>query len=203
MGMAKPRRDRAHDAPEPPEGALFTIGHSNRPLEAFLGLLKVHSIRFLADIRRFPGSRKWPWFGKDSLEGALSAEGMTYLHFPDLGGRRKPVPDSPNGAWRVPQFQAYADYMETPEFQESLDAVLALVPEGRVAVMCAEVLPWRCHRNLLADAALARGVPVFHILGNGSLRPHAIPDFARVDKDAHPPRITYPPAEPSQARLLL
>lgn len=185
------------------ENPLYTIGHSNQPLEAFLDLLDTHGIRLLADIRRYPGSRKWPWFGRDSLPDSLAAKGIAYRHFPALGGRRSPTPDSPNGAWRVPQFQAYADYMDTPEFREALDSLLALVPEGPVAVMCAEALPWRCHRNLLSDAVLARGVPVFHILGSGPLRPHAFPDFAKVNRKARPPRITYPPVEDPQARLSL
>lgn len=190
-------------ADSPGEGSLYTVGHSNQPLEHFLGLLEAHGIRILADIRRFPGSRRWPWFGKDQLEGSLAAKGIAYRHVPGLGGRRSPMPDSPNGAWRVPQFRAFADYMDTPEFKDSLSGLLALLPEGPVAAMCSEALPWRCHRNLVSDAVLARGVPVFHIFGNGSLRRHAFPDFAKVDRDADPPRVTYPPAEEPQARLSL
>lgn len=180
---------------------LFTIGHSNQPLEAFLGLLGTHGIRHLADIRRYPGSRRWPWFGKDSLPDSLRDAGIGYRHFPALGGRRSPAPDSPNGAWRVAQFQAFADHMDTPEFRAALDEVLALRAEGPVAILCAEALPWRCHRNLVSDAALVRGVPVFHILSKGALKPHALPAFARVDASADPPRITYPPAEEPQVRM--
>jgi uncharacterized protein (DUF488 family) len=183
--------------------SLFTIGHSNQPLESFLGLLQAHGIRLLADIRRYPGSRRWPWFGRDTLPASLEAAGIAYRHFPALGGRRSPEPDSPNGAWRVPQFRAYADYMATPEFQSALAALLALLPSGPVAVMCAEVLPWRCHRNLLSDSVLVRGIPVFHILGNGTLKPHALPDFAQVDAHADPPRVTYPAAEERQERMRL
>ncbi len=186
-------------SPDPP--ALFTIGHSNQPLESFLGLLKAHDIRFLADIRRYPGSRRWPWFGKDALPASLAAQGIAYRHFPGLGGRRSPAQDSPNGAWRVPQFQAYADYMATPEFQAALEELIRLLPEGPLAVMCAEVLPWRCHRNLLSDAVLVRGIPVFHIVGGGKLKPHALPDFAKLDRRSEPPRLTYPPAEGPQIRL--
>lgn len=182
---------------------LFTVGHSNQELEAFLALLTSHGIRNLADIRRYPGSRRWPWFGKDRLPDSLRDRGIIYRHFPELGGRRSPRPDSPNGAWRVPQFQAYADYMDTPEFRSGLDGLLALRAEGPTAVMCAEALPWRCHRNLVADAALVRGIPVFHILSKGALKPHALPAFARVDPSADPPRITYPPEETPQARLEL
>jgi uncharacterized protein (DUF488 family) len=181
---------------------LFTIGHSNQPLESFLALLAGQGIRFLADIRRYPGSRRWPWFGRDSLPGSLAAQGIAYRHFPSLGGRRKPEADSPNGAWRVPQFQAYADYMATPEFRAGLDELLDLIPQGPLTILCAEALPWRCHRNLLSDSVLIRGVPVFHILSSGKLKPHALPDFARVDTGEDPPRITYPPLEGVQAKLL-
>jgi uncharacterized protein (DUF488 family) len=190
-------------APQPqPPPPLFTLGHSNQPLEAFLGLLQAHGIRHLADIRRYPGSRRWPWFGRDTLPVSLAARGIAYRHFPALGGRRAPDKDSPNGAWRVPQFQAYADYMASGEFLAALDDLLAWRTGAPTAVMCAEVLPWRCHRNLLSDAVVARGLPVFHILGNGALKPHALPDFARVDRFADPPRITYPKAEEGQVRLL-
>lgn len=187
----------------PASPVLFTIGHSNQPLENFLRLLEAHGIRHLADIRRYPGSRRWPWFGRDALPSSLAERGIAYRHFAVLGGRRSPAKDSPNGAWRVPQFQAYADHMATPEFHAALDGLLALAAEAPTAVMCAEVLPWRCHRNVLSDAVLARGYPVFHILGNGSLKPHALPDFARVDRFADPPRITYPKAEERQVSLEL
>jgi uncharacterized protein (DUF488 family) len=180
---------------------LFTIGHSNQPLESFLDLLKAHDIRFLADIRRYPGSRRWPWFGRDALPVSLKEQGIAYRHFPELGGRRSPAADSPNGAWRVPQFQAYADYMAAPEFQAGLEELIRMLPEGPLTVMCAEILPWRCHRNLLGDAVLVRGIPVFHILGNGKLKTHALPDFAKVDRQSSPPQLTYPPTEELQGRL--
>lgn len=184
-------------APDP----LFTLGHSNQPLESFLGLLEAHGIRHLADIRRYPGSKRWPWFGKDALPESLREQGIAYRHFPALGGRRSPAPDSPNGAWRVPQFQAFADHMDTPEFRSALDDLLSLRAEGPVAVLCAEALPWRCHRNLVSDAVLVRGIPVFHILSKGALKPHSLPEFARVDRSADPPRITYPPEQEPQVRL--
>jgi len=188
-------------AKKPEASALFTIGHSNQPLDAFLGLLETHDVGLLADIRRYPGSRRWPWFGKDALSGSLREHGILYRHFPRLGGRRSPAPDSPNGAWRVAQFQAYADYMATPEFQAALDELIETLPERPVAVMCAEVLPWRCHRNLLADAVVVRGIPVFHIMGHGDPKPHALPAFAKVDRRSKPPRLTYPPTGEVQARL--
>jgi uncharacterized protein (DUF488 family) len=189
-------------ASAPATRALYTIGHSNQPLETFLGLLEVQGIRFLADIRRYPGSRRWPWFGRDTLPASLAARGIGYRHFPALGGRRSPEADSPNGAWRVPQFRAYADYMASPEFRAGLDELLDLLPQGPLTVLCAEALPWRCHRNLLSDAVLVRGIPVFHILSGGKLKPHALPDFAKVDMGRDPPGLIYPPGEAAQAKLL-
>jgi uncharacterized protein (DUF488 family) len=187
----------------PVSEALFTVGHSNQDLESFLALLGAHGIRNVADIRRHPGSRRWPWFGKDLLPASLRERGIAYRHFPELGGRRAPLPDSPNGAWRVPQFRAFADYMDTPGFRAGLDEVLALRAEGPTAVLCAEALPWRCHRNLVADAVLVRGIPVYHILSKGSLRPHALPEFAQVDRASSPPRITYPPKMEDQVGMEL
>lgn len=186
----------------PGTDVLYTIGHSNQPLESFLKLLRTHGIRFLADIRRFPGSRRWPWFGQDALTASLAEIGIAYRHFPSLGGRRTPEAGSPNGAWRVPQFRAYADYMATPEFRAGLDELLGLLPEGPLTVLCSEALPWRCHRNLLSDSVLVRGIPVFHILSGGKLKPHALPDFAKVDREEEPPRLTYPPTAETQVKLL-
>ena len=166
--------------------------------------MRTHGIRQLADIRRDPGSRRGPWFGKDALPESLREHGIAYRHFPALGGRRSPAPDSPNGAWRVAQFQAFADHMNTPEFHAALDDLLALRDPrkgGPVAVMCAEALPWRCHRNLVSDAALVRGIPVFHILSKGALKPHALPEFARVDRSEAPPRLTYPPEQEPLVRM--
>ena len=136
---------------------VWTVGHSNHPIEKFLGILKANEIERIIDVRRFPVSRKWPHFDAENLAISLPAAGVDYVGMPDLGGRRKPVPDSPHTAWRVDQFRGYADFMDTREFAESLARAMDLAREKRSALMCAESLPWRCHRSLLADTFLARG----------------------------------------------
>lgn len=140
----------------------------------------------LADVRRFPGSRRHPHFSKEALERELPLE---YAHFEDLGGRRDPVESSPNGAWENAQFQGYADYMGTAEFRAAVDRLLA--SEHATAVMCAEAVPWRCHRNLLSDELVRRGIEVLHIVGPGSAKPHALSKMARIDGD----RVIYPPEQ--------
>jgi len=132
----------------------------------------------LADIRRYPGSKRHPHFSKESLERSLPATGIEYVHFEELGGRRKPDPDSPNAYWENEQFRAYADYMATAAFAEAVDRLLS--SDKPTAVMCAEAVPWRCHRNLLSDDLLRRGVAVIHIVGPGSSKPHAMNEHARV-----------------------
>src|SRR3954447_10412927 len=151
---------------------MYTIGHSTRPLADFLELLHENEVGRLADIRRYPGSRRYPHFSSESLAHALPEAGIAYVHMPELGGRRKPRPDSPNAAWRNEQFRGYADYMDTDEFRAAIERLLAF-PE-RTAIMCAEAVPWRCHRNLVADDLLRRGVRVLHILGKGSVQEHSM-----------------------------
>lgn len=168
--------------------AILTIGHSTRPIEEFVGLLRAHGTRTLADVRTVPKSRHNPQYGGEALAATLAAEGMRYVHLPALGGLRRPRPDSPNGAWRNESFRGYADYMATDAFQGGLRDLLALAEEGPVAVMCAEAVPWRCHRSLIGDALVARGMEVTDIIGPGSERPHTLTPFARVDGE----RITYP-----------
>lgn len=160
---------------------IYTIGHSTRALEELVVLLREHGIRRLADIRRFPGSRRHPHFSREALERSLPERGIEYVHLPELGGRRKPSGDSPNTALRNEQFRAYADHMTTREFREAVERLLAF--EGRTAVMCAEAVPWRCHRNLLSDDLLRRGVEVVHILGRGEAKRHEMSADARVDGD--------------------
>jgi len=166
---------------------LLTIGHSNRSLEDFLSLLAGHRVARLVDIRRFPASRRHPHFGKDALAPTLASAGIDYVWMEDLGGRRPRRPGSPHTAWRVEAFAGYADYMETPPFAEAAARLLVLAAETRTAIMCAEALPESCHRRLVADWATVRGVSVAHILGRAALRPHSLPDFARVEED----RIIY------------
>lgn len=161
---------------------IYTIVHSTRTFEDFLVLLAEHGITRLADIRRFPGSRRHPHFSKDSLLHSLPANGVEYLHFEDLGGRRKPSPDSPNTYWELDQFRAYADYMGTREFAAAVDRLLA--SEQPTVYMCAEAVPWRCHRNLLSDDLVRRGLEVIHILSPGKTGVHAMNKAARVE-DGH------------------
>jgi uncharacterized protein (DUF488 family) len=168
---------------------IYTIGHSTRSLEEFTALLEQHGIARLADIRRYPGSRRYPHFSGESLQRTLPERGIAYEHFDSLGGRRKPSSDSENGAWKNDQFRGYADHMATAEFRAAVDRLLA--DERSTAVMCAEAVPWRCHRNLLSDDLVRRGIEVIHIVGAGSAHPHALSDMARLKSD----RVTYPPEQ--------
>lgn len=168
---------------------VYTIGHSTRSLDELVALLRENGVATLADVRRYPGSRRYPQFARDSLEAALPAAGIRYAHFASLGGRRRPRPDSPNGGWRSEQFRGYADHMGSEEFAGALEALLALA--GPAAVMCAEAVPWRCHRNLLSDELTRRGVEVVHVLGPGSANRHEMNPMAR-DAGGH---LIYPPEE--------
>jgi len=173
---------------------LYTVGHSTRSFEDFLGLLEREGVRHLVDVRAFPVSRRYPHFSRESLETSLPTASVDYTHFPALGGRRKGRPDSSNVNWRNAGFRAYADYMETSEFQAALDRLLSSAAESPCAVMCAEAVPWRCHRTLIADAAEARGVQVFHIIDSATSR-HAMTSFAVVDES----RVRYD--VPNQSEL--
>jgi uncharacterized protein (DUF488 family) len=174
---------------------IFTIGHSNRPLEEFLALLRQNGIACLLDIRTVPKSRHNPQFGQDELAPSLRAAGIEYRYLRGLGGLRRPRPDSPNGAWRNTSFRGYADYMQTQEFADNVEAVKALGATMPCALMCAEAVPWRCHRSLVADALVVRGVHVDDIIGPQPPRPHKLTPFAHVDGLA----ITYPPEQGSLA----
>lgn len=163
---------------------VFTVGHSTRPIADLLALLAEHGVRTLVDVRRFPGSRRHPQYSRDALAASLAEAGIQYVHEPGLGGRRAARPDSPHTAWRVEAFRGYADYMETPEFQAALERLIQRAEgqaEGQtVAILCAEAVPWRCHRRLISDALVARGVQVMHILGPGRANPHELDPNARV-----------------------
>ena len=159
---------------------LFTIGHSTRSLEQFLGLLAREGATHLVDVRAFPTSARHPHFSQPNLQRAITDSGNRYTHVPSLGGRRRGRRDSHNTLWRNASFRAYADYMETREFTEALDDLLAFVALEPTAIMCAEAVPWRCHRSLIADAVVAKGIPVFHILDTGSQR-HQLTSFGRID----------------------
>lgn len=160
---------------------IWTVGHSNHALERLLAILAAHNIEIVIDVRRFPASRKWPHFDAGSLAESLPAAGLAYSGMPELGGRRRARPDSPHRAWRVEGFRGYADFMDTPEFATALERAMELADRRRSALMCAEALPWRCHRSLIADALVARGREAFDILSEREARPHALPPFARLE----------------------
>ena len=159
---------------------IWTIGHSTRPLAEFLELLAANRIEVLTDVRRFPGSRKYPHFHPDSLATSLPVAGVEYALLPELGGRRRPRPDSPNTAWRNESFRGYADYMETEGFGDGIGRLLELAQRRRTAIMCAEATWWRCHRALIADVLKAKGVAVLHIIGRNKAEPHPFTSAARM-----------------------
>jgi uncharacterized protein (DUF488 family) len=167
---------------------VFTIGHSTHPLDEFLALLRRHAVVSLADVRRHPGSRRLPWFSRESLAQAWPS----YAHLAELGGRRSRRKDSPNLGWTVKAFGGYADHMATEEFERGLARLLAL--PAPAAVMCAEGNWWQCHRRLVSDALVARGHRVLHIACDGALVEHELTDFAVVEP-GEPPRLTYPPQQ--------
>jgi len=174
---------------------LLTIGHSTRTIEEFIGLLGANGVALLVDIRTITRSRRNPQFNADSLPASLGEKGIGYRHLPGLGGLRHARRDSPNIGWRNLSFRGYADYMQTAEFASGLAELIALAGGATVAIMCAEALPWRCHRWLVADALVVRGIAVEHIMGSGPRRPHRLTDWARVEGE----RLWYPaPAEASQ-----
>src|SRR5574340_506883 len=148
----------------PAEARLWTVGHSTRTWEEFLGLLREHEIALLVDVRHYPTSARVPWTNQPALAAHLREAGLGYRHLVDLGGYRKPRPGSPNTGWRNAGFRGYADYMDRDAFRNGLDRLITLAKESRVAIMCAEAVPWRCHRGVLSDALVVRGVRVVHIL---------------------------------------
>ncbi|TXD68543.1 DUF488 family protein [Aequorivita lipolytica] len=151
---------------------LWTIGHSTRSLDEFLKLLDSFHIKILVDVRHYPGSRKFPQYNKDSLKISLPENGIEYIHLVDLGGRRKPEPNSKNDAWRLDSFKGYADYMETEQFQQSLKILKEIAKEKRTAIMCAEAVWWSCHRSLISDILKVDGWKVMHIMGENTSTEH-------------------------------
>lgn len=163
---------------------IFTIGHGNRPLEEFLGLLRESGIECLVDVRAFPASRRHPRFAREALERALADSGIRYLwEGKDLGGRRKLARDSRHVALRNPGFRAYADHMTTDEFRRGVERLVEIGRLTRACVMCAERLPWQCHRSLIADSLVARGIPVSHLVAAGKAQPHVLSRLARREQD--------------------
>ena len=172
---------------------MFTVGHSTHELEGLVAILRRNGVARIADVRTVPKSRRLPQFNSESLRRELPAQGIDYVHIPELGGFRRPLRDSPNGGWENGSFRGYADHMRTPQFHAGLDDLLALSQSERTAVMCAEALWYRCHRRLISDALVARGVPVWHIGFDGRLQRHSLTEFAVVDGS----EVTYPPQQGS------
>lgn len=174
--------------------AVYTIGHSTRSIEELLELLELHDIDLLLDVRRFPGSRRHPWFNREPLARSLEEDGIAYRHEEVLGGRRgEPDSDSTNRGWRNAGFRAYADHLERPEPRRVIDRIHREAGTKIQAVMCAEVVPWRCHRRLIADQLAARDRRVLHIVGRDQVREHELNAMARILDDG---RIVYPEEEP-------
>ncbi|PPJ18275.1 DNA repair protein [Nocardia nova] len=167
---------------------VYTIGHSTHAITEFVGILQHFGIGVVADIRTVPKSRHNPQFHIDRLAGSLAAAGIEYQPLPRLGGLRKPAECSINTGWRNTSFRGYADYMQTPSFEEAIEELVALAAKNIVVLMCAEAVFWRCHRRLVADALLVRGVDVQHIMGTAQLTPAALTRFAEV----HGTRVRYP-----------
>lgn len=177
------------------QALICTIGHSTHPLDEFIELLRINEVVHVLDVRTVPRSRHNPQFGIKVLPASLRAAGIGYTHLPGLGGLRRARPDSPNGGWRNASFRGYADYMQTPEFAENVEQVKRLAASERCALMCAEAVPWRCHRSLIADALTVRGVRVEDIVGPKARKLHKLTPWAHADGL----RITYPP-EPTNAQ---
>jgi uncharacterized protein (DUF488 family) len=159
---------------------FWTIGHSTRSAEDLAAPLIEHQIALLVDVRRFPGARRYPHFNRENMETFLRTKRIEYRHFPELGGRRPALKDSPNTAWRNEAFRGYADYMMSSEFEEAMERLLALAREKRLAVMCAESLWWQCHRALISDYAKAQAVRVWHIMGPGKVEEHPYTSAANL-----------------------
>jgi uncharacterized protein (DUF488 family) len=174
---------------------VFTIGHSTRPIAEFIRLLKAHRVQRVVDVRTIPRSRHNPQFNRDELSPALHRGKIHYTHMPGLGGLRRARPDSANAGWRNASFRGYADYMQTQEFEDSLADCIDLAKQERVVLMCAEAVPWRCHRSLIADALLARGINANEITSRIRTRLHSLTPFARVQGT----RVTYPAATTTSA----
>ena len=177
---------------------LYTVGHSTRSFDDFVALLKRHGVQAVADVRRFPGSRKYPHFNEGNLAQSLPAAGLQYVPFPSLGGRRRTSAGSANTGWRNDGFRGYADYMDTPAFEDGLRQLVVLAGAAPTVIMCAEAVPWRCHRNLISDAVVALGTAVDHIIDAGAPQSHVLNPGARVRPDG---TLTYPAPGSEQVGL--
>ena len=188
-------RDMQRRPPALP-AVIWTVGHSDRPLEKFVHLLQKHGVTLVVDVRKMPRSRHNPQFNGDTLSQVLREAGIDYVDMPGLGGLRRRRPDSPNTGWENASFQGYADYMLTPEFEKSLQELLERAGKQPAALMCAEAVPWRCHRSLIADALVVRGICVEHILSATRTQTHVLRPWAQVEGT----HITYPPQAEEQGR---
>lgn len=177
------------DPPTDTGSLVLTIGHSTRPIEEFLALLEQNGVQRVIDVRTVPRSRRNPQYDQANLPASLERAGIDYEQAPALGGFRRTSDDSPNTGWRNLSFRGYADYMQTPQFEQALDQLMATAHRERVALMCAEAVPWRCHRSLIADALVVHGIPVEEIISGPRRQEHKLTRFAEVDGT----RITYPP----------
>ncbi len=175
-----------------PPPKLFTIGHSTRTLEEFLAILRAQKTKMLVDVRTVPRSRRVPQFNTENLSKSLPRHHIQYLHLPSLGGLRKTRADSINTGWRNHSFRGYADYMQTPQFESGLNDLIKIAKKTTTVIMCAEAVPWRCHRSLIADAMLVRGWEVIDLFSETSAKSHKLTDFAKVEGT----HLTYPPAQP-------
>jgi uncharacterized protein (DUF488 family) len=174
---------------------IYTLGHSTRTFDQLVAILRSFSIRAVADVRLIPRSRRYPHFNDDYLAEQLPAHGIAYLPFKSLGGRRRPRKDSPNTGWRNESFRGYADFMMTVPFERALAELMDAARDRATTTMCAEAVPWRCHRSLISDALLVRGWDVLNVMDEGKANPHKLTKFARLDP-AGGTTITYPPEEP-------
>ena len=179
------------DTNRQPKPLIFTIGHSTRPLEEFITLLQAHGVKQLVDVRTIPRSRYNPQFNRDTLPAALRSVRIGYRHMKGLGGLRHPRKDSPNAGWRNAGFRGFADYMQTDEFEENLRKLIVSAGKKQIAIMCAEAVPWRCHRSLISDALTVRRIPVEHITSRTRRQPHKLTPFANVESHC----ISYPSGE--------
>jgi len=171
---------------------VMTVGHSTRSLEEFVHLLEAHGVTQVVDVRTVPRSRHNPQFNKATLPQALKKAGLRYLHMPELGGLRHSKSDSLNTGWRNVSFRGYADYMQTPEFAKAIDELIKLAKQEKIAIMCAEAVPWRCHRSLIGDALTIRGIRTEDIMTPARSQIHKLTSFAKVKGTV----VTYPPEEP-------
>ena len=171
---------------------IYTVGHSTRTLEALCEILHAHGVKAVADVRLIPRSRRYPQFNDDALAVSLPENGIEYHPFKSLGGRRRPRKDSPNAAWRNESFRGYADFLQTPAFEAALGELMELAGRVATTTMCAEAVPWRCHRSLISDALVVRGWRVLDVLSATKATEHKLPGFAKVEGL----RVTYPPEQP-------